>query len=291
MDLHEVGPEDLGRAGGKAVALAALQRRGLRIPGGLCVLTAAYDRFVDTSGLRPAITLELGRKSFEDMRWEEVWDASLRIRNLFLRASLEPALAGVLEEILGRRFGDGRPAVVRSSAPAEDTAATSFAGLHESYVNVRGVPALLDAVRQVWASLWTDRALLYRKELGLDVLASNMAVVVQELISGEVSGVAFSQNPLDESQAVVEAVWGLNEGLVDGTIEPDRWIVERGTGILVEHFEPVRLQKVASSSERAPEPGGAAEPDGEGGAEAPREPGPAGRSLSSWPKASRSPLP
>ena len=231
------------------MALAALQRRGLRIPEGLCVLTAAYDRFVDTTGLRSAIALELERKSFEDMRWEEVWDASLRIRNLFLRASLEQALVAALGGALERRFGDGRATVVRSSAPAEDTAATSFAGLHESYVNVQGVPALLDAVRRVWASLWTDRALLYRKELGLDVLASNMAVVVQELISGEVSGVAFSQSPLEESQAVVEAVWGLNEGLVDGTIEPDRWIVERDTGVLVEHFEPIRRQKVVSTGD------------------------------------------
>ena len=234
--LGEVGPEDLGRAGGKAVSLATLQRRGLRVPDGLCVLTAAYDRFVDAAGLRQAIILELGRKPFEDMRWEEVWDASLRIRNLFLRASLEPDLAAVLEAALGRRFGDGRAAVVRSSAPAEDTAAASFAGLHESYVNVRGVPALLEAVRQVWASLWTDRALLYRKELGLDVFESSMAVVVQELTTGEVSGVAFSQNPLDDSQAVVEAIWGLNEGLVDGTIKPDRWFVERGTGRLGRAF-------------------------------------------------------
>jgi len=245
-DLYDVGPDALGQAGGKAVALGSLQRRGLRVPGGLCVLTAAYDSFVDSAGLRPAITLELGRKRFEDMRWEEVWDASLRIRNLFLRAPLEPSLTRALEDALRERFADGKPAVVRSSAPAEDTAATSFAGLHESYVNVKGIPALLEAVRQVWASLWTDRALLYRKELGLDVFASNMAVVVQELITGEVSGIAFSQSPLDDSQLVVEAVWGLNEGLVDGTIEPDRWIVERDTGVLVEHFVPDRHQKVAS---------------------------------------------
>ena len=256
--LGEVGPEDLGRAGGKAVSLATLQRRGLRVPDGLCVLTAAYDRFVDAAGLRQAIILELGRKPFEDMRWEEVWDASLRIRNLFLRASLEAELAAVLEAALGRRFGDGRAAVVRSSAPAEDTAAASFAGLHESYVNVRGVPALLEAVRQVWASLWTDRALLYRKELGLDVFESSMAVVVQELTTGEVSGVAFSQNPLDDSQAVVEAIWGLNEGLVDGTIEPDRWFVERGTGVLIEHFQPVRRQKVVSRVAAEPGAGGPA---------------------------------
>ncbi len=246
-DLRDLGSEQRSQAGGKAVALGMLHRGGLRIPGGLCVLTEAYDRFVDSARLRPAIALELGRKRFADMRWEEVWDASLRIRNLFLRAALEPESTRAVEAALAARFADGRPAVVRSSAPAEDTAATSFAGLHESYVNVRGVPALLEAVRQVWASLWTDRALLYRQELGLDVFASNMAVVVQELMTGEISGVAFSQSPLDESQAVVEAVWGLNEGLVDGTIEPDRWIVERETGELLQHYQPLRTQKMASS--------------------------------------------
>ena len=255
-DLYGVGPDALGQAGGKAVALAALQRSGLRVPGGLCVFTGAYDRFLDSAGLRPAIALELGRKRFEDMRWEEVWDASLRIRNLFLRAPVEPLLAKALEDVLSGRFGDGRPAVVRSSAPAEDTAATSFAGLHESYVNVKGISALLEAVRQVWASLWTDRALLYRNEIGLDVFGSSMAVVVQELITGEVSGIAFSVSPLDDSQAVVEAVWGLNEGLVDGTLEPDRWIIERATGALVERYEPVRLRKVASDISETPGVGG-----------------------------------
>jgi pyruvate,water dikinase len=221
-----------------------MRRHGLQVPGGLCVLTHAYDRFVDSAGLRRAVALELGRKAFEDMRWEEIWDASLRIRNLFLRASIEPTLGGELEDALRRRFWDGRAAVVRSSAPAEDTASTSFAGLHESYVDVRGVAALVDAVRRVWASLWTDRALLYRQELGLDVMESSMAVVVQELVSGQVSGVAFSRNPLEESQAVVESVWGLNEGLVDGTIEPDRWIIDRATGDVVESFHPLRRQKV-----------------------------------------------
>ncbi len=245
IDLFAVGPHDQARAGGKAVALATMERHGLRVPGGLCVLTHAYARFVDGAGLRQAITLELGRKAFEDMRWEEIWDASLRIRNLFLRAPLEPALGAELEDALERRFGDMRAAVVRSSAPAEDTAATSFAGLHESYVDVRGVAGLLDAVRQVWASLWTDRALLYRQELGLDAMESSMAVVIQELVSGQVSGVAFSRSPLDDSQAVVESVWGLNEGLVDGTIEPDRWILDRHTGDVAESFHPSRRQKVA----------------------------------------------
>jgi pyruvate,water dikinase len=245
VDLRELHPGLRDRAGGKAVALAALHHAGLRIPGGLCVLTGAYDWFVDSTGLRQAIAIELGRKRFEDMRWEEIWDASLRIRNLFLRASADEETTRALEDALSPLFADRRPAVVRSSAPAEDTAATSFAGLHESYVNVRGIPDIVEAVRKVWSSLWTDRALLYRKELGLDVSSSSMAVVVQELVTGEISGIAFSRSPLDESQAVVEAVWGLNEGLVDGTIEPDRWILDLKTASLIEHRSPQRAQKVA----------------------------------------------
>jgi pyruvate,water dikinase len=259
-DLRSLGPDRRHEAGGKAIALGALHRAGLKVPEGLCILTRAYDHFVDRAGVRQAIALELGRKRFADMRWEEVWDASLRIRNLFLRAAADPESISVLEVALAPHFADGRPAVVRSSAPAEDTAATSFAGLHESYVNVRGVPALLDAVRRVWASLWSDRALLYRQELGLDILSSNMAVIVQELMTGQVSGIAFSQSPLDDTQAVVEAVWGLNEGLVDGTIEPDRWTLDRKTGLVLEHREPVRLQKVASAvtvgKDAAPQAGG-----------------------------------
>ena len=84
--------------------------------------------------------------------------------------------------------------------------------------------ALLEHIRLVWASLWSDAALLYRRELGLDVESSAMAVVVQEIVPGNRSGVVFGINPNDRAQSVVEAVYGLNEGLVSGQVEPDRWI-------------------------------------------------------------------
>ena len=137
------------------------------------------------------------------------------------------------------RFGD-RPTVVRSSAPDEDAASSSFAGLHESYLNIRGSDAILEHVRKVWASLWSDAALLYRKELGLDVEKSTMAVVIQEIVRGDRSGVAFSINPVDDSQGVVESVYGLNQGLVDGVVEPDRWILDRSEQTIVSHVAAER---------------------------------------------------
>jgi pyruvate,water dikinase len=226
LSAHEIGATDLPRVGGKALALAALSQAGFRIPDFLCVTTDAYSAFLDGTGLRERILLELHRKDFKEMRWEEIWDCATRIRNLFLRKPLPPDVAAAVHAVVAERFA-GQTVVVRSSAPEEDTSRASFAGLHESYVNIRGTDAVVEHVRRVWASLWSDAALLYRQELGLDAGRSAMAVVVQEMVDGRASGVSFSQSPTEPSQALIESVHGLNQGLVDGDVEPDRWVVDR----------------------------------------------------------------
>lgn len=226
--------------GGKAAALSQLVNQGFRVPRAIVISRQAYESYVDTTGMRGRIMVELSRKPFADMRWEELWDASLRIRNMFARtpiptnlrdglhAALEPWLAG--------------PVVVRSSAPGEDAAHQSFAGLHDSFVGIMGVDAVLAHVKLVWASLWSDAALLYRQDMQLDVDTSAMAVVIQDFIAGEVSGVTFCRDPLDVSRQVIEAVHGLNKGLVDGAVEPDRWLIDRSTGDIIEHSSPTRSE-------------------------------------------------
>jgi phosphoenolpyruvate synthase/pyruvate phosphate dikinase len=230
--------------GGKATALKGLQEAGLRLPATLCIATEAYKQFVSGSSMQEKIQLELHRKKFSDMRWEEIWDAALRIRNLFLRQTMPEKIAQEIGRAVAQHFSEN-PVVVRSSAPEEDAAATSFAGLHESFVNIRGSGPILEHVKLVWASLWSDRALMYRKELDLDFARSSMAVVVQELVSGEVSGITFSINPSDASEGVVEAVYGLNQGLVDGAVEPDRWVFHRKEEIIKEHYKPRREKFMA----------------------------------------------
>jgi pyruvate,water dikinase len=217
---------------------------GLQVPAALCITPEAYLEFLTATGIRETILLELDRKSFEDMRWEEIWDASLRIRNAFLQAPIPDFLRVKFVPSLEGMF-PGKSVAVRSSAPGEDSARTSFAGLHDSYIHIRGIESILEHIRLVWASLWSDRALLYRKELGLDVEKSTMAVVVQEMISGERSGVAFGRNPLDPSQAVIEAVYGLNQAMVDGTVEPDRWFLRRDTGEIISHYAAKRENTLA----------------------------------------------
>ncbi len=243
---ERIDQHDAARVGGKALALARLAAAGLTVPPFISLTTAAYEAYLNGTGLRARILFELNRKDFADMRWEEMWDAALRIRSLFLTTALPAELRAALEQPLAARF-DRTAVVVRSSAPGEDTAASSFAGLHDSYVNVRGTDAVLAHAKLVWASLWSDAALLYRRELGLDPRRSVMAVVVQEIVAGERSGVAFSRHPDDERQALVEAVHGLNQGLVDGLVEPDRWTLDRRDGAVLDHHAAERREMVIAA--------------------------------------------
>jgi pyruvate,water dikinase len=212
------------------------------------VTTDAYRAFVQSNGLDEAVRLELSRKPFNQMRWEEIWDASLRIRNRFSKGRIPDDVRRDLAAAIERHFRDDVVAV-RSSAPGEDASEASFAGLHDSFVNVAGAESILDHIVQVWASLWSDRALLYRQELELDVATSAMAVIVQKLVVGRCSGITFTIHPSDPQRGVIEAVWGLNQGLVDGTVEPDRWILDRASGEVVEHTAPSRRQCLVPEAE------------------------------------------
>jgi phosphoenolpyruvate synthase/pyruvate phosphate dikinase len=137
LPLAAIRPDEVTLAGGKGCVLARLTREGIAVPFTLVVTTAAYRAFVAANGLQEKILLELNRKAFQDMRWEELWDAALRIRSMVLTGPLPAELDRQLQAVLDDSFAE-RPAVVRSSAPQEDSGGASFAGIHESYVNVRG---------------------------------------------------------------------------------------------------------------------------------------------------------
>ena len=234
LTAEDIKQADRSRVGGKGYALALLAKGGFAVSKTLCVTSETYQEYVSRTGLRERILLELNRKAFKDMRWEEIWDCATRIRNMFLRKPIPQEIYAELKGTIRSTFKD-KAVVVRSSSPEEDAAASSFAGLHESYVNIRGTEAILEHISKVWASLWSDAALLYRQEIGLDVIKSAMAVVIQEIVVGDKSGVAFSKSPNDASQGVIESVYGLNQGLVDGAVEPDRWIIDRREKTIISH--------------------------------------------------------
>ncbi|MBW2514191.1 MAG: hypothetical protein JRE21_06440 [Deltaproteobacteria bacterium] len=248
LSTEEIHSGNRHLVGGKGYALSRLTRGGFKIPRTICITSDAYQEYVQTSGLRERILLELHRKDFKEMRWEEIWDCATRIRNLFLTKALPAGLAQNIRESVHKKF-QGRTVAIRSSAPEEDDARSSFAGLHESFINITGAESILKHIRLVWASLWSDAALLYRQEIGMEVEKSSMAVVVQETVAGDRSGVVFTRNPNDENQGIIESVHGLNQGLVDGTVEPDRWIIDRHSHKIVSHTAPERKNWIMPSPE------------------------------------------
>ena len=257
IPMENITEEDKENVGGKAYSLSRLRKKGFNVPKYFSVTADAYRKFLKDSGLEGQILLEISRKDFGKMRWEEMWDTSLRLKNLFIGASISNEIENeIISEIAMKYYQF--PVVIRSSAPGEDSVNTSFAGIHESYVNVRGIDPILEHVKLVWASLWSDSAILYREELGLDIRQSSMAVLVQELVEGEKSGIVFSKDPNNESHLTIEAVYGLNEGLVSGDIEPDRWILDRKNGEIVQHIvasdreKSVRLNESGTSLEKLP---------------------------------------
>jgi len=232
LPLREACQGNQSSVGNKAAALGRMLEQGLRIPQGLCISRHAYDAFIRDTGIDQQIIVELGRKRFEDMRWEEIWDASLRIRNMFTKTAMPEELQHEIVQAIHALFAD-RPLAIRSSSLAEDSPGASFAGMHESFINISDPEKIIQSVQLVWASLWSDAALLYRKELKLETGSSAMAVIIQEMIAGQASGIAFCVDPNNDKQAVIESVYGLNQGLVDGDIEPDRFFIDRTTGSII----------------------------------------------------------
>lgn len=226
-----LNPEEVG---GKGANLSRLIRLGFQIPSGFCISANAYQLFIKENKIHKLIDFELDRKPIKNMRWEEIWDMALRIRFAFSHAKMPVELKTSFSKAY-QSLGDSKTVAVRSSALGEDSESFSFAGIHESILNVCGYDELEDAIKLVWSSLWSDAAMLYLKELNLNPRKSKMAVVIQQMENENISGVAFGQDPTQPNKpyAIIEAVTGPCHTLVDGLVNPDRWILEHPSGRVV----------------------------------------------------------
>ncbi len=215
LDLEQIGPGMLDQVGGKAVNLGVLTSAGMPVPDGFCVTTEAYRRVVGTE-------LDLTRSAAE-------------IRQSVLGLEIPDELRAILIERY-RRLGPQTPVAVRSSATAEDLAYASFAGQQDTFLNVIGPDALLEAVRRCWASLWTERAVSYRADQDIDNRTVSLAVVVQRMVDAAVAGVMFTANPVTGArhETVVDASPGLGEAVVSGAVNPDHFVLDRRRGAITE---------------------------------------------------------
>lgn len=223
----DIGAADVEEVGGKGANLGELTRAGLPVPGGFVVGSSAFLSAMEDGGVREQL-----RRVFDDVR-EAVDDSdalrrgSLRLQELVRGAGIGDVLAKEVAAAY-RDLGHDVPVAVRSSATAEDTAGTSFAGMHETFANVVGEDAVLARVVDCWASLYGERVLAYRVSHGLGAEPA-IAVVVQRLVPSERAGVLFTANPTSGAtdEIVVEAAQGLGEVVVSGQVEPDTYRVSK----------------------------------------------------------------
>ncbi|MCT9870438.1 PEP/pyruvate-binding domain-containing protein [Paenarthrobacter aurescens] len=230
LDIAEIRGRMLPDVGGKAANLGELASAGLPVPPGFCLTTAAYRHALSAIGLDEvfAALKEAGSSDLEQLN-----GLAARARSLVLDAGVPAEVAEAVRSTY-EQLGDNVPVAVRSSATAEDLAFASFAGQQDTFLNVVGVDAVLDAVSRCWASLWTDRAVTYRNINGIDHASVTLAVVVQEMVDSAVAGVMFTANPVtgNRHEAVIDASPGLGEAVVSGAVNPDQYVVDVRRGAI-----------------------------------------------------------
>ncbi|WP_406396935.1 rifamycin-inactivating phosphotransferase [Streptomyces uncialis] len=228
LDLQEVDERQVAVVGGKGAHLGGLSRiEGIRVPDGFCVTTDAFRRIMAEA---PSIDDQLDRLSRLDPDDREVTRTlSARIRRTIEGIALPDDLAAAITRALAR-LGEQSGYAVRSSATAEDLPTASFAGQQDTYLNVVGPAAVLQHISRCWASLFTERAVTYRRRNGIDHRTVRMAVVVQRMVLPHAAGILFTADPLTGNRkvATVDAGFGLGEALVSGLVNPDVFKVRDG---------------------------------------------------------------
>ena len=222
----------LSLVGGKGASLARMAVAGLPVPAGFHITTAAYRRFVAANELQRAILAAVAATKADDPATLE--EAARQIGRLFAQSAMPDEIAEAIGLAYAALGGGDLPVAVRSSATAEDLPELSFAGQQETYLNMHGEAMVLDAVKRCWASLWTARAIGYRARHHIAQEEVSLAVVVQELVAAEASGILFTANPLTgaRDQVMINAAWGLGEAIVGGQVTPDTVVVEKATGAI-----------------------------------------------------------
>jgi len=230
--------EDLGRdvvdsAGGKGANLGELIKAGIPVPSGFVVLTRAHERFMAETGAAGDIAPYLARLPSEPKHQYEEISGVIRgiIQEKEMPGDIGDAVRREYEKLSGRPGMADLAVAVRSSGVAEDAAFASFAGQFDTYLNVKGEKELVRSIKKCWASLFTAQAMSYRMEKGLPSDGGGISVCVQRMINARSAGICFTIDPVtgNPTRMVIEGGWGMGEGVVQGIVSPDRYIVHKET--------------------------------------------------------------
>ncbi|MSR13205.1 MAG: hypothetical protein EXR86_01285 [Gammaproteobacteria bacterium] len=228
MQFDEARATDLDVVGGKGAGLARLAQASFPVPPGFTITTAAYATFIGENALGGQIASIVEGLKYDDL--EDLDRRTQQLRTLVESGTLPSELRAAIEHHY-RALGDDVRVAVRSSATAEDLPDASFAGQHDTYLDVKTLDGIADATKRCWASLWTARATLYRHTQRIDHLDVGVAVVIQQMVDADVAGVLFTANPITTAtdEAMIDASWGLGEAIVAALVTPDSYTVKLPT--------------------------------------------------------------
>lgn len=212
--------------GGKGVNLGELSKiQGIQVPKGFCVTTVAFQKALDQNETFQALQDQLTRLKLEDR--EQIGEISRKIRQILIEVEIPFDVASAVTHYLSQ-FGEEHAYAVRSSATAEDLPHASFAGQQDTYLNIIGKEAILQHISKCWASLFTDRAVIYRMQNGFDHKQVYISVIVQRMVFPQASGILFTADPITSNRKLlsIDASFGLGEALVSGLVSADCYKVQ-----------------------------------------------------------------
>jgi pyruvate,water dikinase len=233
MWFKDLGKNDIPLVGGKCANLGELYGKiGVPVPNGFAVTADAFRDFLEKNRASDRIGSLLAGADVNDLKALEEISSKIRayVEGLPMTKEMKQAIMAAYKEMCKQRGEKEVAVAVRSSATAEDLPGASFAGQQDTYLNVTG-PTLIRKVQRCWSSLFTPRAIFYRKEKGFEHTDVLISVAVQEMIDSKASGVMFTLEPVqgDRNKVVINASWGLGEAIVSGQVTPDEYVVEKGT--------------------------------------------------------------
>ncbi|MCY7858709.1 phosphoenolpyruvate synthase [Bacillus sonorensis] len=228
LGFHEMEKTKLSLVGGKGLNLGELSKiQGIQVPEGFCVTTVGYREAIKQNETFQALLDQLNMLKVEDR--DQIREISRKIRQIIMEAEIPSDVVKAVAHYLSQ-FGDEHAYAVRSSATAEDLPHASFAGQQDTYLNIIGKEAILQHISKCWASLFTDRAVIYRVQNGFDHSQVYISVIVQRMVFPQASGILFTADPITSNRKLlsIDAGFGLGEALVSGLVSADCYKVQDG---------------------------------------------------------------
>ncbi|MCG1014370.1 phosphoenolpyruvate synthase [Bacillus velezensis] len=228
LGIHEIEKTQPLLVGGKGLHLGELSKiQGIQVPEGFCVTTAGYQKAIEQNETLQALLDQLTMLKVENR--DQIGEVSKKIRQTIMETEIPSDVVKAVACHLSR-FGEEHAYAVRSSATAEDLPHASFAGQQDTYLNITGVDAILKHISKCWASLFTDRAVIYRMQNGFDHSQVYLSVIIQRMVFPQASGILFTADPITGNRKLlsIDAGFGLGEALVSGLVSADCYKVQDG---------------------------------------------------------------